>query len=90
MAKKKTICDWIKVGWSQLQAKTEMVKKSFLVSGISNALDGTQNSFIHCAKKLNDMQLSYLNESTDDPSQTSDAESSDTTADDEADNSDSD
>ena len=73
-AEKETICDWIEVGLSQLQAKKEMVKKSFLVCGISNALDGTQNSFIHCAKELPDMQLPYLDESTDDPFQTSDSE----------------
>ena len=42
-----------------------MVKKSFLVNGI------TENNLIHCAKELPDIQLPYSDES-DDPFQLTD------------------
>ena len=77
-ATKQVVCDWIKAGWDHLEAKKEMIRKSFLICGISNALNGTQNSFIHCAKELPDMQLPYLDEISDDPFHTSEGESSET------------
>jgi hypothetical protein len=49
-----------------------MVKKSFL--GISNAIDGAENSFICCAKELPNLHLQFVNESSDDPFQISDDE----------------
>lgn len=36
-----------------------MITKSFLVCGISNALDGSQNSMICCAKELPDTMITY-------------------------------
>ena len=43
-----------------------MITKFFLVCGISNALDGSQNSMICCAKELPDMMIAYgLEKSTD-------------------------
>lgn len=76
-ASKQVICDWIKKGLDYLESKKEMIVKSFLVYGISNALDGSENTFIHCAKELSGMQLPYLDECNDDPFQTLDSESSD-------------
>ena len=42
-----------------LGSKREMVAKSFLVCGISNALDGSQNNMIRCAKELPVMMIAY-------------------------------
>ena len=36
-----------------------MVAKSFLVCGVSNVLDGSQNNMICCAKELPDMMIAY-------------------------------
>ena len=71
-ATKEVICDWIKTGSDHLKQNKEIVKKSFLVCGISNSLDGSENQFICCAKELPDMQLPYGDESSDDPFQSSD------------------
>ena len=37
----------------------EVIKKSFIVCRISNALDGTQNNLNHCSKELPDMRVAY-------------------------------
>ena len=42
-----------------------MVKKSFFVCGITNALDGTQNTLIRCTRELPSLQLSYTDGSED-------------------------
>ena len=62
---KQLVCDWISAGLNYLQMKEEMVDKSFLVCGITNALDGSENRFIHCTKELPSIQLPYVNESED-------------------------
>ena len=48
-----------------------MVKKLFLMRGIANALDGSENGFISCVKELPNLQVSYMyiDESNDDPFQ---------------------
>ena len=43
------------------------MKKSFLVCGLSNTLDGSENNLMHCAKELPTTQLPYVDESDDDP-----------------------
>lgn len=66
----KQLCtEWIKAGLDLLKEKEEMVKKSFLVCGITNALDGSENDFIRCAKELPTLQVPYIDESNDDPFQ---------------------
>ncbi len=65
-ASKETICHWIKAGLDYLKQNNAIVKKSFLVCGITNALDGSENSMIHCAKELPNIQLPYVDESIDD------------------------
>ena len=65
-ASKETICEWVEKGLDDLR-KEQIVKKSFLVCGLSNALDGSENALIHCAKELPTMQLPYVDESDDDP-----------------------
>ena len=39
--------------------KKELICKSFKVCGISNAIDGTENHFIHCAKELDQLKVAY-------------------------------
>ncbi len=65
-APKETICDWIKDGLDYLKDHNDNVKKSFLVCGITNSLNGSENHFIRCAKELPTMQLPYVDESADD------------------------
>ncbi len=63
---KELLCKWIKQGLDYLEQKQAMVKKSFLVCGISNAIDGSENQFIHCAKELPNLQLPFVDEATND------------------------
>ena len=63
---KVTICDWIKAGLDYLQQNKSTVKKAFLVCGMTNSLDGSENGLIRCAKELPTLQLPYVNESSDD------------------------
>ena len=48
-----------------------MVKKSFLVCGITNTLDGSEKGFIHCVKELTNLQthVLYIDQSNNDPFQ---------------------
>ena len=65
-------------GHDYLDEHEEMVKKSFLVCGLTNALDGSQNKMICCSPELPDLQLLHLNESDEDPfNETSDESDSD-------------
>ena len=57
-ASKQQVVEWVVDSNKLLDSKREMVAKSFLVCGISNALDGSQN-MIHCAKELPDMMIAY-------------------------------
>ena len=50
-----------------MEDHNEIVQKSFLVCGITNALDESQNHFIRCAKELPELQLPYTQEDNDDP-----------------------
>ncbi len=64
---KELLLDWLKDGMEYLEKQSQIVKKSFLVCGITNALDGSENTFIRCAKELPGIQLPYLDELEDDP-----------------------
>ncbi len=44
-----------------------MVKKWFLVCGITNAMDGSENHLIRCGRELPDIQIPYCDEEDDDP-----------------------
>ena len=46
-----------------------MVKKSFLVCGITNDLEGSENHLIRCSRELAEIQLPYIQEDDDDPFQ---------------------
>ncbi len=82
----KQICaQWIKDGLEYFKEKEAMVKKSFLICGITNDLDGSENSFINCAKELPTLQVPYIDESNDDPFQESDSDESECSSNDESD-----
>jgi len=42
-----------------------MVIKSFLVSGVSNALDGLQTHIIQCAKDFSTLSIVYSSDTSD-------------------------
>ena len=63
--KKPDIVAWIKDGIDYLKSMPEMVKKSFFVCCITNALDGSQNTLIRCARELPSLQLPYTDGSED-------------------------
>ena len=49
-----------------MKERPEVVKKSFLVCGITNSLDGSENHLIRCAKELSGIELPYT-DGSDDP-----------------------
>ena len=61
--KKPTLVQWIKDGLEYLKQRSEM---SFLVCGITNSLDGSENHYIRCAKELEGIDLPYT-DGSDDP-----------------------
>ena len=66
LASKQQVVDWVVQSNKLLDSKKEIVWKSFLVCGISNALDGSKNHFIRCAKELPDMANAYVLEKSAD------------------------
>ncbi len=44
---KQTMVDWITAAWLELARNVDVVKKSFLVTGISNALGGYEDKLVH-------------------------------------------
>lgn len=56
---KPVLAQWIMEGLDYFRQKPEMVKTSFLVCGITNSLDGSENYFVQCAKELEELQLPY-------------------------------
>ena len=78
---KQSVVEWVIEANDYLASNAAMVSKSFKVCGISNALDGTENDLIHCAKELPTLDLPYgtehdSDENLEDPFK-SDSESSD-------------
>ena len=51
--------------WTWLSEGTFWYSKK--VCGITNALDGSENSLIRCAEELPGIQLPYIDENADDP-----------------------
>ena len=64
---KDKLAQWVKSGINYLEDHNEIVQKSFLVCSITNALNGSQNHFIRCAKELPELQLPHTQEDDDDP-----------------------
>jgi hypothetical protein len=60
---------WVLEANSHLGTQVDVIKKSFKVCGISNALDGSKNAMIHCAGELPDLKIPYGDTSSepDDP-----------------------
>ena len=58
-ASKQQVLDWIVQSNKDLDPKEELIQKSFLVCGISNALDGSENNLVHCAKELDQLKVAY-------------------------------
>ena len=54
---------WIKQSWSEIPE--EMVRKSFLTCGISNALDGTEDDAIYEEEQGNDAEEDEMDEEFD-------------------------
>ena len=57
------ILQWIKQSWSEIPE--EMVRKSFLTCGISNALDGTEDDAIYEEEQGNDAEEDEMDEEFD-------------------------
>ena len=55
-----------------LNSKEALVQKSFLVCGISNALDGSENDLVCCAKELDQLKVAYRLEEEEDLENASD------------------
>ena len=53
------IVDWIVQENTLLSGQSSCVMKSFKVCGLSNALDGTENHLIQCAKELPEFSIPY-------------------------------
>ena len=58
-ASKQQVVEWAEDSNKLLDSKRKMVARSFLVCGISNALNGSRNNMIRCAKELPDMMIVY-------------------------------
>ena len=59
-ASKQQVINWV------VQSNKDMIRKYFLVCGMSNALDGSEDHMIRCAKELPDMIIAYGTEDTED------------------------
>ena len=51
-APKQVVVDWIVRAWSYLKEQQDIIRKFFLVTGISNAIDGTQDHLCHLDSAL--------------------------------------
>ena len=76
-ASKQQVIDWVVQSNNLLDNNKDMIRKSFLVCGISNALVGSENHMIRCAKELPDMIIAYGTEDTEDDPIDSGTESED-------------
>lgn len=59
IASKQQVLNWVVQANKDLNSNKDLVCKSFKVCGISNAIDGTENHFIHCAKELDQLKVAY-------------------------------
>ena len=70
---KQQVLEWVVQSNKDLDSKKELVKKSFLVCGISNALDRSENHFVRGAKELHQLKVTYgLEEDATDDSEDDD------------------
>ena len=67
--------DWIVRAHALLYSQPECVAKSFKVCGISNNLDGSENTLVHCAKELPAFTIPYGNDDSDEDIFNSDSDS---------------
>ena len=89
MASKDQIITWIIAANQCLHSQTEMVKKAFLVCGILNNLDGSENHPIRVQEELPSFEVTYGEEDDDeDPFASSETGSSDDNSDDGSDSDD--
>jgi hypothetical protein len=51
-ASKEQVVAWVQKGVDYLKEHPEMIRKAFLVCGLSNKVDGSENHYIRCAKEL--------------------------------------
>ena len=63
---KDQIIGWVVQSNNGLGSNAAMVKKSFLVCGISNKMDGSENPLIRCSKELQNISIAYGYEATKD------------------------
>ena len=77
-ASKTEIVQWIQAANDCLNAQPDMIKKSFLVCGISNKLDGSENHMIRMQEELPLLKIPYgQSEEDDDPFLSSDGATED-------------
>jgi hypothetical protein len=77
-ASKDEIVQWIINANACLNEQGSMISKAFLVCGISNHINGSENHFIRVAEELPNFVIPYgsgQDEESDDPFETSDEES---------------
>ena len=77
-AGKDEIVQWLINANACLNEQGSMISKAFLVCGISNHINGSENHFIRVAEELPNFVIPYgsgQDEESDDPFETSDEES---------------
>ena len=88
-ASKDQIITWIKAANQCLHSQTEMAKKAFLVCGISNKLNDSENHLIQVQEDLPSFEIPYGKEDDDeDPFASTETGSSDDNNDDRSDSDD--
>jgi len=63
------VLGWVVAANQCLNSQTDMVKKSFLVCGISNSLDGSENQLVRVPAELPMLIIPYGAEKTEDKSE---------------------
>ena len=53
------ILDWVVAANQCLNSQTDMIKRFFLVCGISNSLDGSENKLVRVAAELPSFTIPY-------------------------------
>ena len=74
---KQQVVNWVVAANQHIGGNSVVIKKSFLVCGVSSALDGSQNHILRCAKELPTLSVVYSSstETSDrDPFESSDHE----------------
>jgi hypothetical protein len=75
-ASKTDVVQWVVEANSCLHSQSDMVKKAFLVCGISNNLDGSENHLVRVSEELPTFQVPYgIHDDESDPFQSSESDS---------------